>query len=333
MTRSAQAVFEAEDFEVVETIPMSSIGTSYVGINRTTGVPLLCRVFPVSALKDYGWSFEYFAQFCEKVKALNSPFIVPYDRILKDSSKVYAFRAYISGEPVQKIAVEGNGSKTSQNVLFAMWKVIVRTIVHLHQNDVFPIFLKISSVFIVADSRVVITDLYPVPRMSACFGRDTMFMACLAPEVFNGGQVGKKSDTWMLGVLLVFLMTGRMPWNMKNKFSMVRQINLREFEVFEIPEGIKGIIDRTIVVDPERRTDCERLLNAVPVKTQNRMAMGGKSRTPVIVSQLVGLAKKLPVDDLKSARGANPDAPITPVNTKSLRRFSSVKTPPTFNQF
>lgn len=328
MHSSWNAVFRAENFEYSGTLPVSAIGTSVFGVDKTTGDQLLCRIFPLSVLKDYGWTLDYFTQFCEKISSLESPFIVPYKKFAKDSANLYAFRAYINGDPIQKLAVEGHGSKTSQNILFAMWKVIVRTIVHLHQNEIFPVFLKASSLFIVGDSRVVITDLYPVPRMSAGFGRDTMYMAALAPEVFSGGKLTKRSDTWTLGVLLVFMMTGRMPWNTKNKFSMVRQINLGEFEVFEIPEGIKGIIERTIAIDPERRTECERLLNAVPVKQHVRKA--GKSRTPILVSQLVGLGKKLPSDDFPTAPNRTGGEEHVRV---SLRRFSSLKTPPTFDQF
>lgn len=316
MADCTTSVLLAENFEVRSCFCHSTIGHTFIGVDTSTGEPLVCRVFPSSTFHDNGWTFDEFKLFCEKIRELKSPFIIPYRKIFRDSHHIYAIRSYIAGDSIHSRADRGFISKTAQNILFAMWKVIVRTVCHLHQHDIFPVFLKPTNIFLIDNNSVLITDLYPVPRVNAGFAKDTLYMACLAPEVFSGGKVGTYTDVWALGVLLIYMMVGRMPWNMKNKFSVVRQINIREFEIFQIPDGIQRIIDHTVVVDPEKRAPCAKLLKVSPVSTTiKRPKIVGTSRTPVAVSDLAGLAQKLMVNNKKSMR---------------LRRVSSCKTPPTF---
>ncbi|OHT08247.1 hypothetical protein TRFO_23240 [Tritrichomonas foetus] len=117
----------------------------------------------------------------------------------------------------------------------------------------------------------VITDLIvPPPNIHLSLtGRDITSIGLLAPEFFNQKPLSKASDVWSLGILLFYMMTNFLPWDTKNKFSMVKDILSCLFDSSKaIPKEISKIIDVTVVVDAAKRIEAKGLLMMKPRKVR-----------------------------------------------------------------
>lgn len=84
-----------------------------------------------------------------------------------------------------------------------------------------------------------------------------------SPEIVENKMYDPyKSDIWSCGVLLFYMVTGRMPWTISNHLEMQHCISNAEYS---IPMSISGacamLIQRILKIDPEARPTFAEILN------------------------------------------------------------------------
>ncbi|OHT06672.1 hypothetical protein TRFO_25204 [Tritrichomonas foetus] len=88
-----------------------------------------------------------FLKYQTEIQHLKSPFIVAYDEIIPNDNSIILIRKYVNGTPLSSLRPDEINS-IDKNILFALWKIVVRSIAHLHINKISPTFLKLSNIFI-----------------------------------------------------------------------------------------------------------------------------------------------------------------------------------------
>ena len=206
---------------------------------------------------------QRFKERIDHIKTLRSPFVIPYVDLVEDETRIILIRQYFKNgallESQEQLAL------FPHNKLFAMWSVLARTIYHLHQHHIGPNFIRPNNLFFYNGTCIVITDLYPSPAdvnliLHSMNPTDLCF---LAPEFFTQKYFpDTQADIWSLGVILTFLVTGEIPFNTKNVFSMITEISSCTMNVSKpIPSDIYSVIHSCMEIDPKKRSPIPSLIN------------------------------------------------------------------------
>ncbi|PRQ02552.1 Serine/threonine-protein kinase PknL [Enhygromyxa salina] len=130
-----------------------------------------------------------------------------------------------------------------------------------HEAGVIHRDLKPSNIMIEASGRVVITD-FGIARTSEAEGQSQTggvlgTPAYMAPEQVEGKPVDPRTDVYALALILVEMLTGKLPFSGGNVFAVaMARLNpeLPELRASgRIPEPLIGPIERALCRDPEGR--------------------------------------------------------------------------------
>ena len=89
----------------------------------------------------------------------------------------------------------------------------------------------------------------------------------MSPEQAEGGHVGSASDIFCLGSVLAYAVTGDSPFGGGPTAALVYRVVHGEPLLDGIPEPIRGLVERCLEKDPDRRpTAAELLIQAGPVQ-------------------------------------------------------------------
>uniref|UniRef100_A0A8C9LH16 Protein kinase domain-containing protein n=1 Tax=Piliocolobus tephrosceles TaxID=591936 RepID=A0A8C9LH16_9PRIM len=90
----------------------------------------------------------------------------------------------------------------------------------------------------------------------------------LAPEIIKKKEYGIKIDIWSLGVLIFFIITGKVPFTGKNAnelYNNILKANIPELlskeKSLNIQPGLKNLLENILVHDPDKRFTCSDILN------------------------------------------------------------------------
>lgn len=208
---------------------------------------------------------ERFIKHIETVRSLANNFIIAFERIIDQNDHLLLLRQFIEGMNLTTYITEG--VQPNQNLIFAQWKILVRTIRYLHINNVYPTFIKPGNIFMGPDKMIMITDIIPPPfRFDPAIHKTEPFdVGFLAPEYFVSAEPPSIfSDVWSLGVILWFMIMKNLPWNIKNIAAMLKQIQNVSPEQIELPCDIKSIIDSIFTRAPHERPTTDSLLSQKP---------------------------------------------------------------------
>lgn len=182
-------------------------------------------------------------------------FVQPYTEKYETDEYLMLIRPYIAGDCLTETISSADESNFEQ--LYNIWKTIFDHFSELHSFGICPNFIKPNNIFILKNGSVILVDLLPPPTDVDLMLRSIslFYIGFLAPEFFSAKEnIGKESDLWSLGVLLVFMLTKSLPWKSNNIFTMLQQINSCNLvTATKIPDEYMCVIDSLIQNKPELR--------------------------------------------------------------------------------
>lgn len=263
-------------------------------------VKIIQKVMNVPFLKKNNL-YEDYVNYIDSVNAIQSPMIIPF-QIEKDEDNLVLSRSFIQGITLTEYVTQG--LQNDGNILFVMWKVIVRAFQHLHKYRIFPNYIHPNNIYMVDDARIQITDLYipPTDKTARLRNPAPITMGFLPPELFNNGkETGVQSDVWSLGVLLHFMLTKELPWNSRNIVQMMNQIGSANLTLVQnnpdIPKEAKEIITHSLQLDPSDRITTEEILYVNPAMAKRHRShnkKGDKDKQSKITGLLLTHSSKKP---------------------------------------
>jgi len=134
---------------------------------------------------------------------------------------------------------------------------LVLALEHLHTNNVIHRDLKPENILISATGHVVLTDFgLAKERVEADDGASTFCgtMEYMAPEMIRGEKYGKSADFWSVGILLYDMLSGKPPFQGKNKKKLQddicnKKITMPSYWQATTHSLIKGLT----IKDPSKR--------------------------------------------------------------------------------
>ncbi|KAI5528493.1 cellular response to bisphenol A [Trichomonas vaginalis G3] len=279
------------------------LGPSYILKKEDNNKLYICKAFSKKAIGDEA-DVDNFIQTIRIVRGLKEACFLPYHYYYNEEGFVYAIRPFFEGLDLYSYITNCD---LDINSIYAQWKVLVRIYRHLHKRKIAPNTIKASNIFVENGTVAFITDIYPPPKsFNPTIHKSNPFdVGFLSPEYLTlGCPPSYKSDIWSLGVLLWFMVTKKLPWNVNNIVVMLKQIQRATPENSNsLPDEIKEIMATMLQFNPDSRAETEVLVHTMPGKQIAKLPPIG----PEIRSNSLKIAGDIVVKKLKGS----PSSPIT----------------------
>ncbi len=85
----------------------------------------------------------------------------------------------------------------------------------------------------------------------------------MSPEIFNGGILSSAFDVWSLGIILVELTTGKLPYQFNDEHHLMKRVMNCELHLPLLPDQFKPIILGCLQQNHQRRWTAQQILKAL----------------------------------------------------------------------
>lgn len=239
--------------------------------------------------------------------------ITIYDCGRTDDGQVYIAMEYLDGENLASLIHREH--HLLPNRALEVWVPAVKAMVVAHRKGIIHRDLKPENIFIArkvneegqAEEVVKVLD-FGIAKLLQAAGNRTKTMAgarmgtalYMSPEQLEGQEVGKFSDVYALVLILVEMLTGRMPWGQSSDVSdtvmtMMRLVTPPRTLAEMVPTGkfsadLQKMIDEALTVEPGKRPqDAGELLKRV-ASVPEAQALAAASSRRSDVSQMFSAA-------------------------------------------
>ncbi|EYC12100.1 hypothetical protein Y032_0048g1612 [Ancylostoma ceylanicum] len=250
---SSQSPRAPTHWKEAKCIGSGAFGSVYLAYDVDTGRDLAVKKIPIipdnRELRREAQGLEFDVQ---ELGRLQHPRIVQYLGVQKTSDRILIFMEYMTGGSLKDhIALVGS---LSDPVARNHTAQVLEGLAFLHKNHI--IHRDIKSANILRDSlgNVKIADFGSGKKMQSLASQQGAFHSTIhytAPEVLLGKTAyGRKADVWSVGVTLVEMLTGKVPWKEFEPMAAMFQI------AYEEPK-----IDLPSTVEPVTADLCRVLMN------------------------------------------------------------------------
>ncbi len=207
-------------YRVIRVLGEGGMGVVYLAEREDLG-----NLVAIKVLRDAWLSparRERFAGEQRMLAQLNHPSIARlYDADTLADGTPYIVMEYVEGVPITDHCRRRQSSLSQRLQLF---RAVCEAVQHAHSQAVIHRDLKPSNVLVREDGSIKLLDFgiakqledFDTPVEQTMTGLRLMTPAYAAPEQIRGERVGIRTDVYSLGVLLVELLTGQLPFDLSN---------------------------------------------------------------------------------------------------------------------
>ena len=261
------------NYKIEEKIGEGGMGSVYRGVDT-----MLDREVAIKALKPELASqdslVERFRTEAVTLAKLNHPNVATLFSMLREGDELYMVLEFVRGETLDNI-LKRRGALSAAEAIPVFCQVL-DGIDHAHELGIVHRDIKPANMMLTEKGTLKVLDfgisrLLGSARMTRA-GNIIGTLEYMAPEQVRGMETDSRSDIYALGMMLYEVLTGKLPFDTKNEFELMK-LQTEELPQFprevnpDIPEVVEEAIMRAIRKEPNERFQsarefCEMLLNA-----------------------------------------------------------------------
>jgi TolB-like protein len=197
---------------------------------------------------------------------LDHPNICTIHEVLQtQDEQVFVAMAYYAGETVYQKLKTG---PLAQPQAIAIARDVAAGLAKAHEHGIIHQDIKPGNVMVTSDGVVKILD-FGLAILASTVSTRGGTVAYMSPEQLRGDRVDERSDVWAWGILLLEMLTGRLPFRVTRRADLIRAIlndPIRLTDSVDAPPGILRVLSRALEKNPddrysrvaEARSDLER---------------------------------------------------------------------------
>ena len=249
-------------YQIVRRIGSGAMGTVYLGWDPALERDVALKTIRFKEeLSDHERTEMTEALFNEARAAgrLHHPNLVTVYDVLGDSNGALIAMEYVEGNSLdQRIRDLG---PQSWDMTETIARGMLRGLVKAHGKQVIHRDLKPGNVLLGVDGDVKISDFGIAGFLSRGAGKENAVMGTpgyIAPESYNTGEYGPKTDLFAVGVVLIECLTGHTAFAGRNTAQVIARTQSKDLLLpasvaVQVPESGRRLIDGLLEKNPDQR--------------------------------------------------------------------------------
>ena len=304
-------------------IGQGAFGKVNIGLNILTGRVVAIKSFNKKNLNKNGDNMKKILYETNLMKKLNHPNITKILEMFEDDDYILIAMEYINGGNLFSFVKKRR--KLSEKTARFLFRQIILGIKHIHSQKIVHRDIKLENILIDLNNNIKICD-FGIGRILNSKNQmlhdkcgTPMYMA---PEILlsskTKGYEGFPVDIWSAGISLYIMLSGTLPFNLKNnKSSSIDSDNNNNIElqysiIKKEPKKIEKISDEArdllkglLNKNPHKRLTIDQILNHPWLKSDEKIIKNNKKYHLFTKAEMIMLSKTYidyrngQIDDLK----------------------------------
>ncbi|XP_077872044.1 sperm motility kinase 2B-like [Ictidomys tridecemlineatus] len=252
---SCQEKAFTDHYQVVKDIDHGANGQVILARHLHTGAEVAVKVLPRSTWENLVHS-EILA-----MKTLNHPNVIQLFEVIETHKQIYIVMEYgVGGSLFDLIPPRGMQEEEARR----LFRQIASAVCYCHKMHILHRDLKPKNIVLDARGNIRIVDFglstmfKPGQKLTEFWGTlDYLAPECVREEVHEGPPV----DSWSLGVILYYMLTGHRPFMAASMKGLMRKILHPKLKFpWRVSAKAKRLIKKILTVDPRARPSAEEIL-------------------------------------------------------------------------
>ena len=304
-------------------IGQGAFGKVNIGLNVLTGRVVAIKSFNKKDLNKNGDNMKKILYETNLMKKLNHPNITKILEMFEDDDYILISMEYINGGNLFSFVKKRR--KLSEKTAKFLFRQIILGIKHIHSHKIVHRDIKLENILIDLNNNIKICD-FGIGRILTS-SKQLLHDKCgtpmyMAPEILlsskNQGYEGFPVDIWSSGISLYIMLSGTLPFNLKNNESSSiddesdNNIELQYSIINKEPKYIEKISDEArdllkgiLNKNPNKRFTIDQILNHPWLKNDEKNIKNNKKYHLFTKAEMIMLSKTYidyrnsAIDDLK----------------------------------
>ena len=273
-------------------IGQGAFGKVNLGLNVLTGRVVAIKSFKKTPIEKFKHKMKKIQYETELMKRFNHKNITKILEVFNDEEYMLIIMEYINGGNLFSFVKKRR--KLSEKMAKFLFRQIILGIQHIHSKNVVHRDIKLENILIDFDNNVKICD-FGIGKVLEN-EEELLYDKCgtpmyMAPEIIlandDNGYKGFPVDIWSSGITLYIMLSGSLPFNIKNKnnnkedmalnsikdknniFLQNQIVNVKPKEIENISIEAKNLLKGLLNKNPSKRLTCSQILNHPWLKHSN----------------------------------------------------------------
>jgi len=260
-------------------IGQGAFGKVNIGLNILTGRVVAIKSFNKKNVNKNGDNMKKILYETNLMKKLNHPNITKILEMFEDDEYILIAMEYINGGNLFSFVKKRR--KLSEKTAKFLFKQIILGIKHIHSQKIVHRDIKLENILIDLNNNIKICD-FGIGRILSS-SKQMLHDKCgtpmyMAPEILlsskSKGYEGFPVDIWSAGISLYIMLSGTLPFNLKNNESssideennnnielQYSIINKEPKKIEKISDEARDLLKGLLNKNPHKRLTIEQILN------------------------------------------------------------------------
>ena len=139
---------------------------------------------------------------------------------------------------------------------------LIQALIHLHDRNIVHRDLKLGNIFLTGKMELKLGDFGLAKKLSFRDEKISEMVgtpAYMAPEILENKGYSLEVDIWSLGVIMYYLIIGKLPFNKPNQED-IKRVSYTFPKKAIISRAAKNLIEQILVKDPKERPSLKQIL-------------------------------------------------------------------------